>query len=239
MDTKKIKEEEKGMARTWEPTTVEVDSTTLSGNSVKLEEVTAEKSGEEIRFDIDDLLKAEQESIANTHGIKPRNIHELLLLYATTEFDKGGYIEQKYRFNKMVFYHKMALENAGYGDSYIYNKIVSAGKGPIPIDLKEDMVELQEKGIVKISATRDNKQISEGKEAVSMFGKHGISMKCELTPQGIETAESLWKETPDEVKATTIKVKKDLFFIDAGQLKDKVHKEYPEYKNTYETVDAE
>lgn len=220
-----MREEEKEMARqkVWEPTVVGVDSVDWQGNEITLENVPAERLGKEVRVRLDDIMKAEQQYLASKYKLNPRNIHELLLLYAAPRFIKGGYIEQKFRFNKMLFHEWKELERLGYGDSYIFDEFGSARAGPVPITLRNDLVELDKKGIIKARWER----------------QPGKSCRFELTKQGEKVAKSIWDNTPTDIKAMVLKTKEELFLIDAEQLKHHFHKRYPEYKKDYIELDAE
>jgi hypothetical protein len=226
----------------WTRAKEDIESVDWQGRYITLESVPVEFNQEKkiTRVRLDDLIKAEQEYLANEHGLNPRHIHQLLLLYAAfPPFIKRGYIEQKFRFNKMLFYLWKRMEEEGYGDSYIYDKFARGRAGPIPKHLKDDMVKLQEKGIVEISAIKDGKKIATGKEAIEKCCKPDISIRCELTDLGKKVAKSIWDNTPDDIKKIALDVKKNLFFVDATQLKEKVHKDYPEYKKTYIELDTE
>jgi hypothetical protein len=220
----------------WEPTTIEVETIDWKGREITLKDVPAEKSGKEVRVDLDDVIKAEQIQFASQLGLEPQNFHELLFLFASSKMFKGGFIETKFRFNKMLFYHWKGTEKLGFSNSFIYDSFVSARSGPIPINLKEDMIELQKKGIIGIVAIKNGKKIASGEKAIKEC-KPGISLGFELTSKGHSVAKHIWDYTPDEIKNLVVEIKQDLSFVDATQLKDKVHKDYPEYVKTYDKAD--
>jgi len=220
------------------PIEINMKSIDWQGRSIKLENVPAiQNQKKEIRVNIDDVIKAEQIYLANEYSLSPINFHELLLLHASPRFIKGGYIEQKFRFNKMLFYLWKEMEKVDYRDSYIYDTFKSGRAGPIPINLKRDLIDLEEKGFIELLAIKDGKKIDSGNKVLETL-KPGISLRCQLTKKGEEIAKSLWGNTPDDIKEIILKVKKELFLIDATKLKEKVHKDFPEYKKTYIELDA-
>jgi DNA-binding PadR family transcriptional regulator len=177
-----------------------------------------------VRVDIDEILKAEQRLIAEQQGLdQPMAIPELLFLLADTRFFKGGEIKGKYEFNKMLFYLWKDLEKQGFGDSYIIDEFVSGRAGPIPKYLKKSMMELEKKGLVKVSW-------SDNVSKPSVFT---------LTPKGIEVSKAIWKQIPDFVKKIVTQRKEEITLLDPTALKEKVHREFPEYKKTYTELDAE
>lgn len=221
-----LRERGKGnMAETkeWISTVTNVDSVDWKGREITLKDVPAEQLGKEIRVRLDDIMKAEQQYLADEYGLRPTHIHELLLLYAPGKFIKTGYIEQKFRFNKMLFHEWKKLEKTGFGDSYIFDEFASARAGPVPVRLKDDLMELE------------NRKMIQAKWAE----RPGNSSRFELTHDGEEIAKSLWENTPPDIRDTIIQTKEDLFLVDAEQLKHRFHKEYPEYKKEYIEIDAE
>lgn len=209
----------------WIPTKVDVERVDWEGREIVLDQVPAEfnKKKNLMRVDIDEVIKAEQKFIAEEHGIDPRELQVLWLLHADSRFFKGGYIEQKFRFNKMLFYLWKRMNKEGYENSFIHDEFKSARAGPIPIRLGKFLEDLEKNGIVKVRWAK----------------RPGISLKCQLTKLGEKVAKSIWDKTPSDIKGIIRKTKEDLFLIDATQLKNKVHKEYPEYKRTYTVLDQE
>ncbi len=225
METTLREEGNRKMAKTkeWTSTVSDVDTVDWKGREITLRDVPAEQSGKEIRVRLDDIMKAEQQYLAGEYGLRPTHIHELLLLYAPGKFIKTGYIEQKFRFNKMLFHEWKKLEIIGFGDSYIFDEFASARAGPVPAHLREDLMELE------------NRKIIQAKWAE----RPGKTSRFELTQEGKEIARSLWDNTPEDIRKTIIQTKEELFLVDAEQLKDRFHKEYPEYKKEYIEPDTE
>lgn len=209
----------------WVPTKVVVESVDWEGREIVLDQVPAEFNKEKnlTRVDIDEVIKAEQKFIAKENGLDPRELQVLWLIHADSRFFKSGYIEQKFRFNKMLFYLWKRMDKEGYENAFIHDEFKSARAGPIPIHLGEFLRDLEKKDIIKVRWAK----------------RPGESLKCQLTKLGEKIAKSIWNKTPTDIKGITRKTKEELFLIDATQLKKKVHKEYPEYKRTYTELDRE
>lgn len=204
----------------------DIVSVNWKGEEITLKEVPVEKNVKTglVRVDVDEILKAEQKLIAEQQNLgHPIAIPELLLLFAGTRFFKGGEIKEKYKFNKMLFYLWKKLEEQGFGDSYIIDEFVSGRAGPIPKHLKTSMMELEKKGLVKIAWSDNIKK-------PTVFT---------LTSEGIDVSRIVWEQIPDFVKKTVIQVKEEIALLDPTALKEKVHKEFPEYRKTYTELDAE
>jgi hypothetical protein len=173
---------------------------------------------------LNDLIKAEQHYITRKHGLNPTQLHELLLIYTDSRFFEGKrIIEKTYRFNKMLFYIMKLFEKTEYAKAYEYNEFGAARAGPVPKHLKNSINDLQEKRLVNVKWSH----------------RPGISSRFELTNKGEEIAKSLWTNMPDKLKLIYKQVKQDLSLISAKALKDKVHREYPEYKKNYTELDEQ
>jgi hypothetical protein len=210
----------------WVKGTEDITSVSLDGKEILLKNVPVEinKKRKTTRVLIDDILKAEQEFNAQNNNLQSIEIPEILLMFAETpNFIKGGYIDQTFRFNKMVFYFQKEMEKNDLGSSYVFDEIVSCRAGPVPRNLKNSIRDLESKGLIK----------------AIWSNKPGVKSEFKLTNDGMKVAKRLWNETPDEIKKIILKVKQDIFFIDATQLKEKVHREYPEYKKIYVDLDEE
>jgi DNA-binding PadR family transcriptional regulator len=203
----------------------DIVSVNLKGQEITLKNVPVEinKKRKITHIFFEDLMKAEQEFNAQENNLQPIEIPDILLMYAETQFIKGGYINQKSRFNKMLFYFWKDMEKENLGNSYVFDEFVSCRAGPVPKNLKSSLNDLEKKGVIEAKWSK----------------KPGVSSEFTLTKKGFEIAKSLWENTPDTIKNIIIKVKKDIFLIDATQLKEKVHREYPEYRRTYTELDQE
>jgi len=195
-----------------------------------------EKSGEEL-ITLADVIRAEERRIAKKYNINEYNIFEIALLYADVN-QKRNSIRQKFRFNKMLFYICKKLEEEYGEDVIIFDEMGSARSGPIPINLGNDIKELQNKEIIDIFIVKDGKKIPGSKANWEKIKSKG-SIECSLTKKGEKLAKKLWADLDLETKEIILEVKKKLFYLDTELLKEKVHHEYPEYKMNYIENDIE
>ena len=65
------------------------------------------------------------------------------------------------------------------------------------------------------------------------------SKQIKLTPKGSEVAGELLKRTPEDLLVTTAEVKTMIGTLTPASVKEKVHKEFPEYRTTYTTEDSD
>ncbi len=218
--------------------TTEVEIISGRDKKVKLEEIPLYKlEDDEEVFIFSDLLKAEEKRIANKLDLNVYNLFELSLIYADV-YQRNDAIRQKFRFNKMLFYIKKRLDEEYGEDSLIFDDFGAARAGPIPIHLGEDIKQLKKEGLLDIYIVKDGKKISRSREKWEDL-KHKGSIECALTKKGKKVAKKIWKEIGVDIKEIIIDVKKDLMYIDTEKLKEKVHKEYPEYKKDYTEEDNE
>jgi len=192
------------------------------GERIKLEvpiETNRDKKTRRVFFR--DLIKAEHNYNIKQASLEPIDIHPLLLIYAKLKWQKGGFIKKAYRLRKMIFYLGEDVKKLAHGDAFTFDEIVSARAGPTPKNLQETMKRLKDKGLVEY--TWENKP--------------GTSAEFKLTEKGEQAASNLWANLPEDVKKIITKVKEDIYLLSSEQLRNKVHKEYPEYKKTYTELD--
>ena len=60
-----------------------------------------------------------------------------------------------------------------------------------------------------------------------------------LTNDGLKLSEELWKTLPDPYKKVALKIKKRIYPLDPETIRQRVHNEYPEYRDTYVENDVE
>jgi hypothetical protein len=223
----------------WIPTVQDIDSVDWKGQDIKLSVPVElnEKRGI-VRIHANDIIRAEQKYTADKYGLSPSQIFQLLLLYAEPRFIKRGYLVQKSRMNKMLFYLRERMQKLVYGKAYVHDEIVSGRAGPIPKNLKKELIDFQEKGLIELSLLKNGERIAKGKAAVEQL-KPGTSLKCELTENGGNLAKSIWDNTPDDVREIVLGTKEEIFALDPQQLREKVHRDYPQYKRTYIDLDDE
>lgn len=217
------------LAKLWEPTEIEMDSVDWTGNTVHLTGVPALRNKEtrKIRVYPEEVAKAELQMIAKAHGIQVRDIALLLLLYAKPGPFKGGEILYKYHVNKMLFYQWKFLEKELIGDAFVHDNFIPAERGPVPEHIEDELAQLKEQKLI----TTENKRWGKGPK--------DESVKVKLTPQGEEIAHEIWKEVAFPFKETTLKVKEQIFPLDPKTIRERVHREYPEYKKTYTELDTD
>ncbi len=193
---------------------------------------------------LSDVIKAEQMRLAKKYKINIYNIYELSLLYADVK-QRGKIIKEKYRFNKMLFYLWKELEYL-YGEKVlIFDNMGSAGQGPIPTSLANDLISLQDQSLVDVFLLENAKKIPESKAKWKQLKKEkkaeGIrpSLACSLTNKGEELAKTIWVDLDSEMREIILKIKEKFYFMKTAEFKEKVHKEFPEYRNTYSKEDRE
>ena len=174
-----------------------------------------------ILFDPNEVVKAQNNGIASDLEIKPREIPLFLLFYAPAGQFQRGYLYNKYKLNKMLFYQWKELERKGLGHSFDTYNFVADKKGPVPVELKDDLIELKEKGLIELSGGKDEHKM----------------LQAKLTDKGETVAEKLWSQIPKPYKETSFDVKTQLFPLDPRTIMEKVHKEYPEYR--FSEIDEE
>ncbi len=193
---------------------------------------------------LNDVIKAEQLRVAKKFNIDVFNIYELSLLYADVR-QRGKIIKEKYRFNKMLFYLWKELEDL-YGENVlIFDNMVSADQGPIPAHLENDLISLQNQDLIDVFLLEKAKKIPESKSKWKQLKKKkeskGIrpALACGFTNKGEELAKAIWVDLDSEIRETILKVKEKFYFMKTKDIKKKVHKEFPEYRNTYSKEDRE
>ena len=197
-----------------------------------------EDTGEEL-ITLADTIRADERRIAKKYNINVYNIFELALLHADVKQRMKG-IRQQFRFNKMLFYIWKKLKEA-YGEgTLIFDKMGAGRAGPIPANLGKDIKKLKDEKLISIYITKEGKKIPGSKFEWEELKKKNIGgIECELTKKGVEIALGIWEDLDDEIKEIIVDVKKMLFLMDKDAIKDKVHKEFPEYKMNYTKNDEE
>ena len=142
--------------------------------------------------------------------------------YSRTAFQRG-YLCQKYKINKMLFYQWKELEKIGLGDVIPRDEFEAKSKGPVPKNLWDDLKRLKEKQLLKVDGSKKEKK----------------TVTVELTDKGIDTARKLWNRIPDPYLGVTTSVKHTFFPLSPETIKRMVHVEYPEYQKTYKKEDKE
>ncbi len=211
----------------WIPTTTDFETVSWDGEPLLLQDVPAQSCplcGETI-VDADEVIRAEQRLIAGKLGLTPREANILLLLSAPgPRFTEPGFVEEKYRFNKMLFSVWKELEKAGFGQSFLHDSFRADRRGPVPENLENDSKSLEQKGLTRVRW---------GGRAVK------TSYRWDLTKEGWERAKALYDLTPQAMRDAVSKAKEGLFLLDSTQMMHKIHELYPEYKKAYREKDEE
>ncbi|MDG7047337.1 MAG: hypothetical protein JRN53_07140 [Nitrososphaerota archaeon] len=220
----------KGERSAWRPMEIEMDSLDLQGrNIVHLQGVPVLKNIRTGEFGVNpnDVMKVQLRILAEQENVEPRDISLLALLRASVGSFQVNCLHNRYRLNKMLFYQWKELEKIGLGEAYDHDVFQAKSKGPVPIHLDEDIRRLQEKGLVKVTIDQWGKKSYQG------------SKDTELTPKGKKIAQEILSRLPEDFIQITAEVKKKLYNLDPSSIKDKVHREYPEYRTGYTEEDNE
>jgi hypothetical protein len=211
----------------WIPTSTEFETVRWDGGPLLLHEVPAKSCPlcNETIVDADDVIQAEQRWIAGELGLTPREANILLMLYAPgPRFTEPGYVEEKYRFNKLLFSVWKELEKEGLGQSFLHDSFRAERRGPVPDNLETDSKSLETKGFTKVRWG--------GKKAKTSF-------RWDLTAEGWNRAKQLYNQTPQAMRDAVSRAKNGLFLLDSTQMMHKIHELYPEYKKAYRERDEE
>ena len=213
----------------WIDVRTDVDTYDWKGNPIHLKNVPALKNPKtgKIRIYPANVSKAEFATYAAESGLEPRDVAILLMLYAKPGPFPRGIQPLGYRLNKSLFYQWKDMEKRLLGEVFPRDVFVAADRGPVPVNLKSDLERLEKIGLVNLRWTRWGK------------GKLQQSMTINLTNKGMEIAESLWKKVPEPFRKVTLTVKERIFPLDPKTIRERVHREYPEYKKTYTELDTD
>ncbi len=209
----------------WEEEIVDVNSVDWLGDPIVVPNVPAERKAgtKRLRVDPEALARAELIQIGEELGLKPRDIAIFLLSYAKPGPFQRGYLCQKYKLNKMLFYLNKELEKEGLGEALPHDEFVAAKNGPVPRNLSDDLKRLKRDGLMRV----------EGGEGAKK------TLICELTERGDKLASTLWTRVPDPYLAAANRVKDRLFPLDPETIMERVHKDYPEFRETFTEPDEE
>ena len=213
----------------WEETKTDLDAVNWKGDTIHLKRIPAIKNKKTGRVYVypSEVAKAEIKMLAEQFALEPGDIPLLLMLFAKPGPFKEGYVQYKYKINKMLFYQWKGMQKQGLGEAFPHDEFEAAPNGPVPKNLGDDLKRLEEKGIVSLSYKKWGK------------GPKEASLATRLTPSGVEIATKLASQVPEPLKEVTVEVKKQLFPLDPLTIREKVHKEFPEYQKTYVQLDRD
>ncbi len=207
------------------PIETDVDAIDWHGKPIKIRRVQAlrDNATGKIWLDPAKTAKAELRQLAESLSIHPRQLPLLLMLYAQPGSTQRGYVHNKYKLNKMLFYQWKGLEKDGLGETYEHDEFIGARKGPIPKNLYDDLAELNTKGLIELSGGPEERR----------------TLEAQLTTKGVEIARSAFNYVAPVYNEITQKVKTELFPLDPKTIMDQVHKDYPEFQKSYTEPDEE
>ena len=143
----------------------------------------------------------------------------LLLLEAPFGNFQEGFVFRRYNLNKMLFYQWKELEKIGLGGTFDAYTFTAEKRGPVPVELWDDLLELSNKKIIE------------------MTGGTKSTLHVQLSKDGEAMAKSLWNDFDTPFQETSKKVKDKIMPLDPKHLKEMVHTEYPEFKMKYTELD--
>lgn len=213
----------------WIETEIDVETVDWKGEPLKVVNVKALKNSKTgaIRVYPFEIAKAEVKQIAECYGILPRDAAALMLMFSKPGPFKEGEVLYKYHLQKLLFYLSKYLETFGYGDSLPIDHFIKAKNGPVPENLNDDLQRFEKKGLIKIKLEKWRQ------------GTSRPSKRITLTEEGTKIASALWNDLPNPYKEIAIKVKERIYPLDPESVRHVVHKEYPEYRDTYIENDIE
>ena len=214
------------MEEEWIEEETSIDTVNWKGEPIHLTGVKALKSSKtgEVRIYPFDMVKAEVKQIADCLNIAPDDVGTLLMILAKPGYFKKGEVLYKYHLQKLLFYLWKSIDANGYENTLPLDKFKAAKNGPVPEHLDQDLERLEKKGLVKVRCEQT---------------EYGKSKRIILTRDGTKIADEIWNALPDPYKEIAIKVKERIHPLSPDRVRQLVHNEYPEYKNTYVENDIE
>ncbi len=208
----------------WEYTEIDLDTQDSNNNKITLHNVPAQRNTEtgEIRVKSQDVLCTGVNDTIQKSGVEEeRDVWLLLLLKAKPGPFQPGYISEKYRMNKMLFYSWQDMEKEGFSKIIDHDEFEADTRGPVPVSLYDDLERLDEAGVIRVKGGKGEKKTCE----------------VNLTTKGEKMASILWKGLPESYTKVAMKYKVKLFQMTPEAIKNKVHSDYPEYASSYDQLD--
>ena len=189
------------------------------GRELIIHKVPAKKINDEVWIRPELVVKAKLDEIAEQYGLIPRQLMLLLLLEAPMGNFQEGFIFRKYNLNKMLFYQWKELERIGLGGTFDTYTFKAEKRGPVPMELSDDLDELSNKKIVEVTGGKNS------------------TLHVKLSKDGEDKVKSLWNEFDTSFQEISKKVKDKIMPLDPEHLKEMVHTEYPEFRWKYTELD--
>lgn len=209
----------------WENIKTDIESINWRGQPITVRNVPARRNTKTNKLLVNpkDVVRAEFRNMAKELGIEDRDLLLFMMLYAKPGPFKSGYVCQKYKLNKMLFYQWKELEKIGLGDSIPHDEFIADRRGPVPKNLWEDLERLNSNGLMTVDGGKRERK----------------TVIVELTKDGKAIANKIWGDFADPYLKTTMKVKRSLFPLDPETIRQRVHADYREYRREYIEADTE
>lgn len=215
----------KKLEQKWIETKTTIDTVNWRGKPIQVTNVKAlknPKTGEIMVYPFE-VAKAEVRQVAESLGICSRDVGTLLMIRAKPGNFNEGDVFYKYHLQKMLFYMWKSMEKT-YADSLPLDNFIAAENGPVPEHLDEDLQKFEKKKLIRTKCEK---------------WEQGTSKRIILTEEGKKIADELWRELPDPYKEIALSVKKRIYPLSPDKVRELVHKEFPEYKDSYVKNDIE
>jgi hypothetical protein len=171
-----------------------------------------------------EVAKAEVRQIAEVLNLCPRDVGTLLMLAAKPGNFNEGDVFYKYHLQKMLFYQWKLLDKKGYGEALPRDNFVAAENGPVPEELNADLERFEANKLIKTHCEQT---------------EYGPAKKITLTKEGKKLADELWGALGEPYKKITLEAKERIYPMTPEKVRHTVHKEFPEYRDTYVKNDIE
>lgn len=211
---------------TWEPCTVRVETHTETGAPLIVEGVPARKrkTTGEVFYDPEDALRIHYAQLAKKAGLdEPRDFAIMAVLGASAYSFKTPNVPYHYHLNKMLFYQWQHLDQQGLGNAFPHDEFVADRKGPVPVNIEEDLERLEKDGLIEPRKWPT--------------GKQHQPVPVRLSKKGEKVAATILGEAEPWIAKTSAQVKTDLILLSPADLRAKVHTEYPQYRREYVEID--
>lgn len=218
------------LEHTWIEIETTIDAVNWKGEPIQISKVKAFKDPKSnaIMVDPSEVAKAEINQIAEQHNICPRDVATFLMILTKPGNFNEGDVFYKYHLQKMMFYAWKAVE-CEFGDSLPLDNFIAAENGPVPEHLNEDLQRFEKCRLIRTK--------SETWQDAS--NKTVTSKRIILTAEGTKIAEELMRVLPEPYQKIVRSVKERIYPLDPESVRHLVHKEFPEYKDSYVKNDIE
>lgn len=219
------------MEQKWIECEATIDTVNWRGEPIQVPNVKAfkdPKTGEILVYP-SEVSKAEINQITEELGICPRDASTLLMLCVKPGNFNEGDVFYKYHLQKMMFYLWKNLEKT-FLDAVPIDDFIGAENGPVPQNMNDDLIRLEQFGLIR---TKSEEWKEESTNEIQ------TSKRILLTEKGSEVADIICMRLPEPFKKTALTVKKKIYPKNPEEVRHLVHKEFPEYIDTYVKNDIE